>query len=293
MTKFRIVDPNRPHCRGRPPKHYHPLLQKEKELESLVRRTLPSAVAESVRPSGSRLAHLYGLPKTHKKELAMRPILSATQTYNYALAKWLDDKLKPLATNQYMISDTFGFVNEVHELVINNEDILVSYDVSSLFTNVPLEETLELLADKAFINNWFNETYHLNLNKLDLVDLLRAATKDQLFTFNGQLYEQTDGVAMGSPLGTLLANAFMCSIEDTFEREGKMPKYYKRFVDDTLTIMPNKASADNVMRVMLVSHAVTFTNVLTNIKALHHPLASIFAKNILSFQRISQRTSVF
>ena len=227
VIKFRIVDPARPKCRGRPPKHYHPLLQKEKELESLVRRILLTAVAESVRPSGSRLAHLYGLPKTHKKELAMRPIPSATQTYNYALAKWLGDKLKPLASNQYMISDTFGFVNEVHELVINNEDILVSYDVSSLFTSIPLEETIELLADKAFINNWFNETYHLNLNKLDLVDLLRAATKDQLFTFNGQLYgEQTDGVAMGSPLGPLLASAFMCSIEDTLEREGKMPKYY-------------------------------------------------------------------
>ena len=116
---------------------------------------------------------------------------------------------------------------------VDDGDILVSYDVSSLFTNVPLEETIQLLADKAFINNWFNETYHLNLNKLDLVDLLRAATKDQLFTFNGQLYEQTDGVATGSPIGPLLANAFMCSIEETLEREGKMPTYYKRFVDDT------------------------------------------------------------
>ena len=69
VTKFRIVKPDRPKCRGRPPKHYHPLLQKEKELESLVRRILPTAIAESVCPSGSRLAHLYGLPKTHKKEL--------------------------------------------------------------------------------------------------------------------------------------------------------------------------------------------------------------------------------
>ena len=192
--------------------------------------------------------------------LLLRPILSATQTYNYALAKWLDDKLKPLVTNQYMISDTFEFVNEVHELVINNGDILVSYDVSSLFTNEPLEETIQLLADKAFINDWFNETYHLNLNKLDLVDLLRAATKDQLFTFNGQLYEQTDGVAMGSPLGPLLANAFMCSIEETLEREGKMPTYYKRFVDDTLTIMPNKASADNFLDILNQCHSsIKFT----------------------------------
>ena len=235
VTKFRIVKPDRPKCRGRPPKHYHPLLQKEKELESLVRRILPTAIAESVRPSGSRLAHLYGLPKTHKEKLDMRPILSATQTYNYALAKWLDDKLKPLVTNKYMISDTFEFVNEVHELVINNGDILVSYDVSSLFTNVPLEENIQLLADKAFINNWFNETYHLNLNKLDLVDLLRAATKDQLFMFNGQLYEQTDGVAM-------------------------MPTYYKRFVDDTLTIMPNKTSADNFVDILNQCHSfIKFT----------------------------------
>ena len=57
-------------------------------------------------------------------------------------------------------------------------------------TSVPLEETIWLLTDKAFTNNWFNETYQLNLSRQDLVDLL-TATKDQLFIFNGQLFEQT------------------------------------------------------------------------------------------------------
>ena len=127
-------------------------------------------------------------------------------------------------------------------------------------TNVPLEETIELLADKAFINNRFNETCHLNPNKLDLVNLLRGATKDQLFTFNSQLYEQTDGVAMGSPLGPPLANPFMHSIEDTLEREGKMPKYYKRFVNNTQTVMPNKASADNFLDILNQCHSsIKFT----------------------------------
>ena len=76
----------RPKTKGRPPKFYHPLLQKEKDLNSTVRRILPKTVADAVRPTGSRLVHLYGLPKTHKERLDMRPILSATQTYNYALA---------------------------------------------------------------------------------------------------------------------------------------------------------------------------------------------------------------
>ena len=83
-------------------------------------------------------------------------------------------------------------MNEIQQLSINNGDILVSYDVSSLFTNVPLDETIQLLIDMAFTNNWFNETYEIHLSRQDLVDLLKAATKGQLFIFNGQLYEQTD-----------------------------------------------------------------------------------------------------
>ena len=74
---------------------------------------------------------------------------------------------------------------------------------------------------------------------MDLVDLLSVATKGQLFQFNGALYEHTDGVAMGSPLCPLLAKVFMSHFEENFEREGKLPSFYRRHVDDTLTITPS------------------------------------------------------
>ena len=54
--------------------------------------------------------------------------------------------------------------------------------------------------------------------------------------FSGNLYEQTDGVMMGSLLGPLLANVFMCSIEDKLDQDGKLPSYYRRYVDDSFTI---------------------------------------------------------
>ena len=73
--------------------------------------------------------------------------------------------------------DTFRFADEVRELEIKNDEIVVSYDVTSLFTNVPLDETIQILAEKAFVQDWFNETHSLNLSKTDLIDLLRAATK--------------------------------------------------------------------------------------------------------------------
>ena len=96
----------------------------------------------------------------------MQPILSATNTYSYALAKGLDNMLEPLSLNQHTVTDIFDFVDELpRDINITPGDLLVSYDVSSLFTNVPLDETIKILADRAFRNNWFNSEYDLNISK--------------------------------------------------------------------------------------------------------------------------------
>ena len=84
-----------------------------------------------------------------------------------------------------------------------------------------MDETIEILAEKAFKDNWFNEEYDLNITKTDLIELLEIATKNKLFQFEGNLYEQVDGVSMGSPLGPLMANAFMCNIEEKLKKKTK------------------------------------------------------------------------
>ena len=105
-----------------------------------------------------------------KECIALLTILSATDTYNYALAKWLDEKLKPLTINEYTISHIFHFSEEIQHLQIGNNDFLVSYDVTALFTTVPLEETIQILAKKAFNGNWFNNTRNLNICEGDLIE---------------------------------------------------------------------------------------------------------------------------
>ncbi|PFX11771.1 Tetratricopeptide repeat protein 28, partial [Stylophora pistillata] len=223
-------------------------------------KNLPKHIADSVRQKGSRLAHLYGLTKTHKKRLAVRPILSAVNTYNFTLAKWLDEKLKPLSVNRYTITDIFQFADEIKKMRFSECDILISYDVSSLFTNVPLEETINILANKAFTENWFNVTYNMNISRDDLVALLTAATKHQLFQFNGRLCEQIDGVAMRSPLGPLMANIFICSIEEKLEREKKLPYFYRGYVDDTLAVVQDISTASAFLAMLNKAHpALNFT----------------------------------
>ena len=107
--------------------------------------------------------------------------------YNFKLTKWLDEKLKPLSVNDHTVSDIFRFADDLHEMEINDQDILVSYGVPSLFTNVPVDETIEALAEKAFENDWFNKEHGLNITKTNLMELLTIATKNQLFQLEGNL----------------------------------------------------------------------------------------------------------
>ena len=118
-------------------------------------------------------------------------------------------------------------------------DILVSYDVTSIFTNVPGDETIQILADKALDSRMVQLEYNLKLEKFELVELLKLAVEHQLFQIDGKLYEQADGVAMGSPLGPLMANAFMCSIAEKLVERNLMPSLYHRFVYDYITLQSN------------------------------------------------------
>ena len=106
----------------------------------------------------------------------MRPILSATKTYNCDLAKWLEEKLKPLSINERTITNLFKFAEEIRNTSFNDNDIIMMYNAKSLFNTVPLDETISLLAEKAFTNNWFNTTHNLNITKSGLIELLTIAT---------------------------------------------------------------------------------------------------------------------
>ena len=76
----------------------------------------------------------------------MLPILSATRTYNFALGTCLDTKLVPLSLSRCTVTDIFEFAKEIRNLEIANGNNLVSYDVSSLFINLPLDETIQRVA---------------------------------------------------------------------------------------------------------------------------------------------------
>ena len=141
---------------------------------------------------------------------SFRPILSTIGTPPYNLAKFLVPILSPLTVNEFTVHDSFSFADEVANFDANC--IMASSDVPSLFTSIPLDETIENCIDDLFSNN---DTVH-NFIKEDLKELLKFASYESFFTFYNEYYCQSDGVAIGSPLGPTLANSFLCH----FEKQG-------------------------------------------------------------------------
>jgi hypothetical protein len=86
-----------------------------------------------IQPRGSRAGVMYGLPKVHKEHTLLRLIISVVKTYNYELAKYLDEILKPLINDTFMLNDTYDFVNKIGDLRHRTDCYMVSFDVESLF----------------------------------------------------------------------------------------------------------------------------------------------------------------
>ena len=171
-------------------------------------------------------------------------MISAIETHAYKLAKFFVPLLRPFSTNSYTITDTFMFVKELCELQINtNNVVMASFDVKSLFTNIPLDETISIIVNKCFYNT---SRFH-GFTVDQFTRLLNLSVKNCHFLFDGVLYKQVDGVAMGSPLGPLFANIFLSFHEKSWLADcpsNFKPLFYRHYVDDCFLIFQ---SLDHVL----------------------------------------------
>ena len=136
--------------------------------------------------------------------------------------------------NEFCKKDKLTFAEELKE-VSTNDNFLVSFDVNSLFTNIPLQETIKLTVDL------IKTSYpNLKMSSDNRTKLFKFAKCQTYFLFNKKFYDQINGEAMGSLLAPVLVNFF---IGDNKNFQRTPPSYYRRYVDDIFSVFNNSFKA--------------------------------------------------
>ena len=206
-------------------------------------------------PTTARTQRFYALPKTHKTELKIRPIVSACGGIHDRLGWLLQLLLKPL------LRHVSAHLNNTTDLLQRFTDtdkaqlkgkIPISFDVVSLYTNINNDEAIETALQ--YTNKYHLYTYGLEAR--DLFELLHLLLDNNIFTYRNTTYRQIRGLAMGNRLSGTLAILAMDRFERTFIYQNPYPSLtiYARFIDDIGTVVNNPNEAQLLLTYLNSKH---------------------------------------
>ena len=181
---------------------------------------------------------LCGTAKIHKlsdrdgiEKLPIRPIISNLNTAAYHLVKYLAKLLSSLSTSEYTVSSSKEFMTTIKNVQVPSGYHMVSFDVKSLFTNFPVEYTIGLVLERIYNKR----ELVTNFTGSEMKEMLLLRTKNAHFSYNHDISIQTDGVAMGSPLGPALAGILMVNLKRSLVPTLNVCIiFWRRYVDDTI-----------------------------------------------------------
>jgi predicted GIY-YIG superfamily endonuclease len=180
---------------------------------------------------------MYFLPKAHKENVPLRPILSAINGPTFKLSSFYVELLKPSVgkTNTW-IYNSLDFKEKIADVILPPDFILVSLDVVNLFTNIPNDLVLKVIEENF---DDIQEKAMTFLSYEDFVEGLNLILRNCFFSVDNVVHHQIFGSPMGSPVSPILANLVMEYVEErVVESLDFIPPFFFRYVDDIITAIP-------------------------------------------------------
>ena len=235
------------------------LKQRLNQLISKINRSAESPIFKKIKGQ-FKPSYIHANPKIHERleNPPMRPIISQIGTVTYDISKQVDSIIKTYMPKTHMVESTYEFLN-ILKCNSNPGKVLASMDVESLFTNVPVHQTIDIILECVYNHPQLPPP---PIPRDILRELLEICTTKIPFTApNGDLYVQKDGVSMGGVHGPCFANYYMCYLENKIFNEipNLKPILYLRYVDDIYLILENKALVNNLQQQFESNSVLKFT----------------------------------
>ena len=163
-----------------------------------------------------------------------------------------------MGNSSSFVKNAKHFSEMVSSESMTEEEVMVSFDVQSLFTNVPIDKALEVINRRLAEDETQGDRSTLTPGQVTM--LLGICLKTTYFMHHQQFYEQTEGAAMGSPVSPVVANIFMEFVEEVAISTSPSPvRFWKRYVDDTFCFLQKTAVDEVLQHLNTISPTIKFT----------------------------------
>src|SRR5882724_10786693 len=188
--------------------------------------------------------YIKGLPKIHKENAPLRPIINFRSAPSYLLASYLLQQFTKIIKipNSTAVKNSFELIEKLKDFELQDDYKLISFDIVGMYSNISVDDCIDALSFYLHKVDGTTSYSHVNF-KLDnddiyeYLELTKLVLKQNYFQFDNVIYFQKLGLPMGSPLSGFLANLVLSRIEcNIFNQFKSNIKFWSRYVDDTCTI---------------------------------------------------------
>ena len=191
----------------------HPLLKGEEQVVDILENfrdtnQISETLFDKLKPIGSKPPRLYGLAKVHKENTPLRPVLSMPGSSYYKIGKQVADWLSVVQECRINAS-TKSISESLNDIELENDEVLISFDVSSLYTKAPVREAINHCAELLVSGKYPKPP----VSKEVFIELATIRSCNVLMLTHDGYYLQIDGLEMGSPPAPHIANGSLSKFD--------------------------------------------------------------------------------